>query len=215
MMSEFDGDPGQGETGYTDGALPALPVIQRFGGIRPMAQKLGVPVSTVQGWKERGAIPANRREEVLAAAARHNIAIDPTDLAGVVSPAIELPGTAVTELTPESEETGGHEHLAEEPSRLAEEADSSPRDSEAEVLSAQPSSLEEPTAAAVSSGTSSSARSSLVPAVLAAGLVALVISGSAPYWTRALGLFPPAAPVFETGLGDRIATLDRRGSRIE
>jgi hypothetical protein len=133
----------------------------------------------------------------------------------VVSPAIELPGTALTELTPESEETGGHEHLAEEPSRFAEEADSSPRDAEAEVLSAQPSRLEEPTTAAVSSGTSSSARSSLVPAVLAAGLVALVISGSAPYWTRALGLFPPAAPVFETGLGDRIATLDRRVGELE
>jgi hypothetical protein len=81
MMSEFEGDTGQpaGEPGNTDGTLPALPVIQRFGGIRPMAQKLGVPVSTVQGWKERGAIPANRREEVLAAAARHEIAMEPAD----------------------------------------------------------------------------------------------------------------------------------------
>ena len=38
MMSEFEGDTGQpaGEPGNADGTLPALPVIQRFGGIRPM-----------------------------------------------------------------------------------------------------------------------------------------------------------------------------------
>jgi hypothetical protein len=59
------------------------------------------------------------------------------------------------------------------------------------------------------------ARSSLIPAILAAGLVALVISGSAPYWTRALHLVPPSAPVFETGLGERVATLDRRLAELE
>src|SRR4051812_28141954 len=103
MMSEFEGDSGQpaGEPGNTDGALPALPVIQRFGGIRPTAQKLGVPVSTVQGWKERGAIPANRREEVLAAAARHNIAFEPGDLAETAPPAIELPATSLGDDTAE------------------------------------------------------------------------------------------------------------------
>ena len=29
-------------------------IIKAFGGIRPMASKLDVPVSTVQGWKQRG-----------------------------------------------------------------------------------------------------------------------------------------------------------------
>ena len=29
-------------------------VVAAFGGIRPMAKKLGVAVTTVQGWKERG-----------------------------------------------------------------------------------------------------------------------------------------------------------------
>ncbi len=43
-------------------------IIQRFGGIRPMAHKMEVPVTTVQGWKKRNVIPANRRADVLQAA---------------------------------------------------------------------------------------------------------------------------------------------------
>lgn len=50
-------------------------LIDRFGGIRPMAAKLGVPVTTVQGWKKRNAIPGNRRTDILTAANKHNIAV--------------------------------------------------------------------------------------------------------------------------------------------
>ncbi len=39
-------------------------VIERFGGVRPMATALGVPASTVQGWKERGSIPEGRHAEI-------------------------------------------------------------------------------------------------------------------------------------------------------
>lgn len=53
-------------------------IIERFGGIRPMATKMDVPVTTVQGWKKRNVIPANRRGDVVNAAARHNI--DVSDL---------------------------------------------------------------------------------------------------------------------------------------
>lgn len=53
-------------------------IIERFGGIRPMATKMNVPVTTVQGWKKRNVIPANRRAEVLAAAQTHHI-----DLSGM------------------------------------------------------------------------------------------------------------------------------------
>jgi hypothetical protein len=218
MMSEFEGDTGQpaGEPGNADGTLPALPVIQRFGGIRPMAQKLGVPVSTVQGWKERGAIPANRREEVLAAAARHEIAMEPADLAGTVSPAIELPGTAVTEPRVESGQAADHEYLADEPASTAmEEVASPPLEMEAEATPPEGPRVEESAATAIPPAMPPAARSSLIPAILAAGLVALVISGSAPYWTRALHLVPPSAPVFETGLGERVATLDRRLAELE
>jgi uroporphyrinogen-III synthase len=51
----------------------ATAVIDRFGGIRPMAAKLGVPVTTVQGWKGRGHIPENRFAAVRSAAAAHGV----------------------------------------------------------------------------------------------------------------------------------------------
>jgi hypothetical protein len=60
---------------------PALRVIGAFGGIRPMAGKLDVPVSTVQGWKERGVIPESRHGEIRAAATAHGVDLDDADLA--------------------------------------------------------------------------------------------------------------------------------------
>src|SRR5262249_25822129 len=39
-------------------------IIAAFGGIRPMAKTLGIAVTTVQGWKERGAIPLKRMAEI-------------------------------------------------------------------------------------------------------------------------------------------------------
>lgn len=48
-------------------------IIERFGGIRPMAGKLEVPVTTVQGWKKRNAIPRRREEQIIQAALEHNI----------------------------------------------------------------------------------------------------------------------------------------------
>lgn len=53
-------------------------IIERFGGIRPMASKIGAAVTTVQGWKKRGSIPANRVNSLLEAALEHDI--DITDL---------------------------------------------------------------------------------------------------------------------------------------
>lgn len=64
-----------------DAQQPAQAVIQAFGGIRPMAHKLGIAVSTVQGWKERGTIPRARHEEILAAARTAGIALEPQLLA--------------------------------------------------------------------------------------------------------------------------------------
>ena len=59
-------------------------MIRCLGGIRPTASLLGVAVSTVQGWKERGAIPANRHQAILEAAERHGV-----DLAAGAPPAAE------------------------------------------------------------------------------------------------------------------------------
>jgi hypothetical protein len=53
----------------------ASEIIKRFGGIRPMAAKVDAPVTTVQGWKKRDVIPGARREQVIQAAADHNIDI--------------------------------------------------------------------------------------------------------------------------------------------
>jgi len=58
-------------------------LIQRFGGIRPMANKLEVPFTTVQGWKKRGAIPAARLNDLRAAAQRHGIALEEAELEAV------------------------------------------------------------------------------------------------------------------------------------
>ncbi len=74
---------GHGPEGSGDGLTPARAseqLIQRFGGIRPMANKLEVPFTTVQGWKKRGAIPAARISELRAAAQRHGIALDEAEL---------------------------------------------------------------------------------------------------------------------------------------
>ncbi len=58
-------------------------LIQRFGGIRPMANKLEVPVTTVQGWKKRGAIPSTRLNDLRLAAQRHGIKLDEAELEAV------------------------------------------------------------------------------------------------------------------------------------
>lgn len=59
-----------------DGPSATDQVVAAFGGIRPMAHKLDVPVSTVQGWKQRNAIPENRIGDVVAAATAHNVDVD-------------------------------------------------------------------------------------------------------------------------------------------
>lgn len=50
-------------------------IIERFGGIRPMAAKIGAPVTTVQGWKKRDVIPSSRRDDIIRAAASNHIDI--------------------------------------------------------------------------------------------------------------------------------------------
>jgi hypothetical protein len=65
--------PRQAPTGQSQ----AERVIAKFGGIRPMAAKLAIAVTTVQGWKERGTIPQRRQAEILAAA--HSTGIELTE----------------------------------------------------------------------------------------------------------------------------------------
>lgn len=65
-----------------NGIENAEQVIEAFGGIRPMAKKVDVAVTTVQGWKKRNVIPATRLEAILAAAQEHNV-----DLSDVIDDA--------------------------------------------------------------------------------------------------------------------------------
>ena len=62
--------------------LSAATVIERFGGIRPTAARLAVPVTTVQGWKERGRIPAARWAAVRAAARAAGVELEKGTAAG-------------------------------------------------------------------------------------------------------------------------------------
>ncbi|MEQ8357559.1 MAG: hypothetical protein RH942_18635 [Kiloniellaceae bacterium] len=91
--SQKDGAGAQG----TAAEAPALAIIDAFGGIRPMAKQLGLAVSTVQGWKERGAIPVNRHDQIRDAARKNAIELDtavlrasaPAEAAAAQPPVIE------------------------------------------------------------------------------------------------------------------------------
>ncbi len=51
----------------------AAKIIEKFGGIRPMSAKVNVAVTTIQGWKKRDTIPANRKPLLLRCAQENNI----------------------------------------------------------------------------------------------------------------------------------------------
>lgn len=55
-------------------------LFDRFGGVRPMAEILGEPPSTVQSWKNVGRIPAGKQPIVLAKAAELGLPITSDDV---------------------------------------------------------------------------------------------------------------------------------------
>lgn len=76
-------------------------IIERFGGIRPMAGKINVPVTTIQGWKKRDVIPGNRRDEIIAAARQNGIDIsDLIDTSSIANENSRTSGTATENYTP-------------------------------------------------------------------------------------------------------------------
>ena len=59
-------------------------IFQKFGGIRPMAAKIGdVPPSTIMSWHNKRRIPGWRHDSILASAARHGIELTPDELTNV------------------------------------------------------------------------------------------------------------------------------------
>ena len=63
---------------------PLPSVFQKFGGIRPMAAKLGdVPPSTVKSWHTKRHIPAWRHDGILKAAKRLGIPLVAAELVAI------------------------------------------------------------------------------------------------------------------------------------
>lgn len=90
----------------------AGPIIEAFGGIRPMAAKLGAPVSTVQGWKQRDTVPAARMAEIRKVAAEHGIVLPepgepPSDAYSADTPADTADAPSGT-----TDDTVGHDDSA-------------------------------------------------------------------------------------------------------
>lgn len=58
---------------------PAAYVIGKFGGLTKTATALGIPVTTVQGWKDRGTIPQKHWSPLIDAAKNEGERIDLAD----------------------------------------------------------------------------------------------------------------------------------------
>lgn len=65
---------------HTDGIKNVEKLINRFGGMRPMSRKIDVTVSTIQGWKKRDFIPADRLDNIVRAARTHGISLKGFDI---------------------------------------------------------------------------------------------------------------------------------------
>lgn len=183
-------------------------VIAIFGGIRPMAGKLDVPVTTVQGWKKRGAIPEPRHADILAAAEANGIALDPALLAAAAGPEEgQQSPAAVPAGTPSGEAAGAGERRAADgdadPAAAQDESAGRPiLNGEAEgrapggagvVREASPS-----TASAQARPGSSIAWMGVILALLA-----LVAAVTQPFWAPAFLGEPRSAD-----LADRIGALE-------
>lgn len=66
----------------TNDTKPARKIIAAFGGINRTAKALEIPVSTVQGWHERGFIPSQRQWVVLNKARSLGLDITESDFIG-------------------------------------------------------------------------------------------------------------------------------------
>ncbi len=117
--------------------IPDGEIIERFGGIRPMASKLGVAVTTVQGWKERGHIPEGRFPQIVAAAAEHGVDI------GVETVFVPEPVKAAPEKQPEPKPATEGKPEEREP-KPAPEPESEPAPTQTEEI--QPTVAEAATA---------------------------------------------------------------------
>lgn len=183
-------------------------LIARFGGLRPMAAKLGIAVSTVQGWKTRGHIPATRTQEIRDAAAKHEIALEEAELAAATAeqPAEDAPAGAEPWGAVPDEVTVTDEADADQPAMggAAEGAAASPPPSRSRATPV-PAAAAEP---ARRRGVGALIGGMLLGVLLvAAGAAAAVLTR--PYWQPYL---EAALPGFEQRIA---ASLDPLQARVE
>lgn len=106
----------------------AAEIIERFGGIRPMAAKISTPVTTVQGWKKRDVIPSSRREQIIKAAKENNIDISDLEAGAANTNAAKQETVAPTVTTHKAEKTPpAPEAVHEEKARPEAEIKATPK----------------------------------------------------------------------------------------
>lgn len=198
-----------------DETPPAVRVIGAFGGIRPMANKLNVPVSTVQGWKERGVIPETRHDEIRAAAKAHEVALDDAVLEASAEAPPEPPAEASAEAEAEASTEAASETATSAPCGPAEEpGDAAPAD--------EPFPSIEPSIAAAQGQAASSggSRSGWIPGFVLGAVVFAVGAGGAvltkDIWAPAGETAGSAGAGGTDGaLADQLAALESRLKEIE
>jgi hypothetical protein len=181
----------------TPNGKPSIPdneIIERFGGIRPMAAKLGVAVTTVQGWKERGHIPPGRIPQIIAAAAEHDIDIG---LQAEESPAPPEPEEAKAESKSQAAAVKQPEAAKEPEPAPRPEPEPEPQKT-AESAKGSPESAKPTVPAGTVGGVS---RLSFFLAVVL--LVAAILTG--PLWQSRLYPGTATGPAIDTGRLDEIA----------
>lgn len=212
-------------------ANPAVErVIERFGGIRPMAAKLDAPVTTVQGWKKRGAIPPARHDDLRAAAARHGVELDEAELtaagqhddsraeepaieeaAAVIDLSAEAPADAKTDEkadSPKAEETKTEEIKTEEIKAEAPKVEE-PKIEEPAVEIIRPAAVEadsradRPRPAAAASAKESAGKGNGMAATLSIAALAVAVAAvTQPLWWGRVAGSSPAAPAAVAVAGD-------------
>ncbi|HZH28678.1 MAG TPA: mitofilin family membrane protein [Azospirillaceae bacterium] len=198
------------ENGSDGTASPASVIIERFGGIRPMAGKLDVPVTTVQGWKKRGHIPVARHAELKAAADRLGIPLSDTELAAAAP--VEDAGDPQMVHVPHAP---GEPVPGSVPTTLSAPPDpEQPRMSDTFPTPSPRPDSEPVTGPAPGSATASEAvrpprtGRGLAKAALAGSAIAIVTALAVPYYFWSSN--GPSGSSVDPAVPDRLAELERR-----
>lgn len=228
-------DPPPGSTGASPEGTeapapeaPALAIIEAFGGIRPMAKTLGLAVSTVQGWKERSAIPANRHDQIRSAARQNNIDIDAEVLRnsagdGAPSQPQTIEGQVIAgESVNKDQDRGGDKASAPGKTPEGKAGDNKAAEKRSESSGEAPKTSAASAAAARKPGGASRPAAprgggSFVPGLVAGVVLAVAIAGGTvytrPYWAPLVDGAAPGNDALQsqlTALDQRLADLQAR-----